>query len=276
MSSYSTPPSSRRGQQTLHEIAVSRLISQFPAGIILRYEADNDQLEDFILGNKLITYVMFNFSDAVELVEEHESLHSYLSNWQVPIVTATEADDILKNRTRDNIRHLLERIQPAIYIPDAGKVYGNDLKSKQRGGLREYRIRVDWVLDEIERQGWEIEILPLAKAMEPWQFKEMLPWYRKHGFQNFAFYARQYYTHGNRFNDLRDHTNNLVDFANPDNIFMIALHGETHLRKLPSRVNGAAGLKQFIDDCNYDNDQFEPWRDDLEANALNAPDILEY
>lgn len=277
MRSYSMPSSARKGQQTLHDIAASRLIRQFPAGIILRYEADNDSLEDFILGNTLITYVMFNFCDAMKIVEEYGSLHAYISDWQVPIVVATERDEILKNRTRDDIRYLLERIQPAIYVPDAGKVYGNDLEYKQRGGLQEYRIRVDWVIDEIERRGWEIEILPLAKAMEPWQFKEMLPWYRKHGFQNFAFYARQYYTHGNRFKALREHTNNLVDIVDPQNVFMIALHGKSHLRKLPSRVNGASGLKQFIDNCNYDNEQFKQWRADLDANSLNArDDLLEY
>lgn len=277
MSSYSTHPSTCRGQQTLHDVAASHLIRQFPAGIILRYESDNDRLEEFILGNTLITYVMFNFCDAMKLIEEYGSMHTYLSDWQIPIVTATEKDEVLKNRTRDDIRHLLKRIQPAIYVPDAGKVYGNDLKYKQRGGLQEYRIRVDWVINEIEGQGWEIEVLPLAKAMEPWQFKEMLPWYQEHRFQNFAFYTRQYYTHGNRFNALRKHMNNLVDIVDPNNIFAIALHGRSHLQKLPSRVNGASGLKQFIDNCDYDNDQFDWWRTDLETNSLNArDDLLEY
>lgn len=277
MSSYSTPPRTRRVQQKLRDIAASRLIRQFPDGIILRYESKNNQLEEFIRGNRSITYVMFNFSDAIELIEEHGSLHAYLSDWQVPMVTATEDDEILRNRTRDEIRYLLKRIQPAIYTPDAGKVYGNEPKYQQQGGLQEYRIRVDWVVDEIERRGWEIELLPIAKAMEQWQFKEMLPWYREHGFQNFAFYARQYYNHGNRFNDLRDHMNNLVDIVDPNNVFAIALHGKTHLRKLPSRVNGASGLKQFVDNCNYQNDQFEQWRTDLEANALNTrDDLLEY
>lgn len=196
MSLHSTPANTSRVQQTLHDVAASRLIRQFPDRAILRYESDNNQLEDFIPGNRLITYVMFDFSDAMDLIEEYGSLHAYLSDWQVPMVTATEDDEILRNRTRDEIRYLLERIQPAIYTPDAGKVYGNEPKYKQQGGLREYRIRVDWVVDEIERREWEIELLPIAKAMEQWQFKEMLPWYRKHGFQNFAFYVRQYYNQG--------------------------------------------------------------------------------
>lgn len=277
MSLNSTPSARSREQQTLYDISLSELIRDFPSGIILRYESDNNQLEEFLLGNTLITYVMFNFCDAMEIIDKHGSLHAYLSDWQVPIVIATEDDDILKNRTRDEIRYLLKRIQPGIYTPDAGKVYGNEEKYKQRGGLREYRIRVDWVAEEIERQGWEIELLPLAKAMEPWHFKEMLPWFRKHDFQNIAFYARQYFNHGCNSNALRAHTNNLVDFVDPENVFMIALHGETLLQKLPSRVNGASGIKQFIRNCDYENDEFEEWRTDLETNVLNsADDLLEY
>lgn len=151
MSTSSRVPNRR--EQTVFDVSASHLIREFPDGIILRYESDNDLLREFILGNLLITYVMVNFSDAKEIVEEQGSLHSFLSDWQVPIVTATEDDEILEDRQRDDIRWLLERIQPAIYVPDAGKVYGNNKRYKQRGGLQEYKIRVDWVLDVVERQG---------------------------------------------------------------------------------------------------------------------------
>lgn len=270
MSTHSKPTESRREQQTLYDAAASSLIRQFPTGIILRYEEDNEKLKEFIAGNALITYVMINFSDAYAILEEYGSLDAVLTRWQVPIITATEDDHLLRDRQRDDIRYLLKRVQPAIYVPDAGKVYGNEEKYKQLGGLREYKTRVDWLVDEIDRQGWDIELLPLAKAMERWHFEEMLPWYRKHDFQNFAFYARQYYSYGNRFKDLQRHTCNLVNMVNPDNVFMIALHGKCHLSKLPPQVNGASGLKQFIKRCNYDNDQFESWRTDLEANALGT------
>lgn len=198
MSSTPKPTSTRRGQQTLYESAASRLIQQFPSGIILRYEAGNDDLEQFILGNPLITYVTINFSDAWDIVEEHGSLHDFLSRGQVPIVTATEDDQILADRRRDDIAKLLTRIEPAIYIPDAGKVYGNEDDYKQRGGLREYQIRVDWLVEQIDEHGWEIRLLPLAKTMYKWHVKEMLPWYRQHGFDEFAVYARQYYSYGNQ------------------------------------------------------------------------------
>jgi hypothetical protein len=274
MSTSSRTP--ERRQQTVFDVSASRLIREFPDGIILRYESNNDQLREFIVGNVLITYVVFNFSDAREIIEEHGSLHTFLSDWQVPIVTATEADELLEDRQRDDIRWLLKRIQPAIYIPDAGKVYGNNERYKQRGGLHEYRIRVDWVLGEIERQGWEVEVLPLAKAMYRWQFKEMLPWYRKHGFQNFAYYTRQYYSDGNRFHDLRDHIWNLINIVDPDNIHVIGLHGGAHLRKLPSRVNGASGLKQFLTRCSFENRSFTDWRTGLEVDSLYAKKLGDY
>jgi len=259
-----------RGQQTLHDATVSYLIRQPPTGIILRYEPDNAELKEFIAQNTLLTYLMINFSDAYEILQEYGTLNEIISDWHVPIVTATEDDELLKNRQRDDIRYVLERIQPAIYIPDAGKVYGNDEKCEQWGGLEEYRTRVDWLVNEIERQGFDIQLLPLAKAMTKEQIKEMLPWYRRHNFQNYAFYARQYYSDGNRFHDLRRHTSNFVNMVNPNNVFMIALHGKAHLEKLPPEITGASGLKQFIKSCDYDNDQFKDWRTNLETIALTT------
>jgi hypothetical protein len=259
-----------RGQQTLPDVIVSTRIRQFPKGIILRYETGNEELKEFLTGNSLLTYLMINFSDAYDLLQEHGALDEVVSNWQVPIVTATEDDSLLQDRQRDDLRYVLERVQPAIYIPDAGKVYGNNERDKQRGGLEEYRIRVDWLVEEIERNEWDIHLLPLAKAMEKWQIKEMRPWYRKHGFQNFAFYARQYYSDGNRFADLRRHTSHFVNLVEPDNILMIALHGKNHLEQLPPQVTGAAGLTQFIKHCDYDNESFKDWRTDLEATAFST------
>lgn len=112
--------------------------------------------------------------------------------------------------------------------------------------------------------------------MYRWQFKEMLPWYRKHGFQNFAYYARQYYSNGNRFHELRDHIWNLINIVDPDNIHVIGLHGETHLQKLPPHVNGASGLKQFLTHCDFDNRSLSDWRARVETNSLYAPKLGDY
>ena len=244
-------------QMTLQDVSASYLIRQFPGGVTLRYEADNPQLEEFILGNVLITYVMFNFSDALELIHEHGSLHNYLSAWQVPIVVATENDRYLQNRTMEDIRTVLAGSAPAIYTPDAGRVYlkketddGRVIdrpKKEWMAGLREYKLQVGLVMDEIDQNDWDIEVLPLAKAMTREQCQILKPFFEKHGFTNFAYYTRQYCNHGNHINKLVDHMDNFIQIVEPDNVLAIARLGPTHLRRFHPEVTGASGLKQFIE-----------------------------
>ncbi|ELZ08336.1 hypothetical protein C479_13393 [Halovivax asiaticus JCM 14624] len=267
MSSSSKARGPSRDQQTLGEAVVSQRIKQFPRGIILRIEIPHDGFEDFLKGNMLITYVMVNFCDVVEVLDEYGTLDAVLEPWQVPIVTATEKDEILRNRTRAQIRRILKQIQPAIYIPDTGTVYREDDGAKQLGGIREYKIRLKWLNQEIAEQGWEIELLPLAKGMKQWHFEEYVDLFHRLGFTNFAFYTRQYCggSTGNQINDLIDHINNLITVIDPDNVLAIARHGETHLRKLPPRVTGASGLTQFIKSCSdgngsFSQDMFAEWR----------------
>ena len=260
----------RREQLGLPTESTTKITGRFPAGIILRHDPGNKKLERFIFGNAAIVFVMFNFDDVLDIIDERGSLHAYLSDWQIPIVTATNPDKELRNRTRKQIRRVLRNSQPALYVPDAGEVYCDDPEYRQRAGLREYRLRVDWLVDEIQRRNLKIQLLPLAKAMEPWHCKEMLPWFQKHGFQDYAYYTRQYCNNGNHINTLVNHMNNFSDIINPNNIFAIARHGKTHLQKFPSTVSGASGFKQFHMHCDYQQELFETWRTDLETNALNA------
>lgn len=275
------PASRQKDREASPDSVTAHLINQFPAGIVLRYDPGNTQMEEFIEENELVSYVMMNFLDALALIEKHGTLRSFLSEWQVPIITGTEKDEHVRERTRAQIRRVLEYGQPAIYIPDAGEVYCNEAKRLQRTGLHEYRTRVDWLVEELELHDWEIELLPLVKAMEPWHCEELLPCFQEHGFRNYAFYARQYYggKRGNQITLLLEHLNNCIDIINPNNLFTIGCLGRVHLGRFPDRVNGTSGFKQFLK-CNYDDDRFEAWRDDLEANALNVPrkdhDILSY
>lgn len=288
MSSHQRTQGPSRAQQTLQEAVASKRIQEFPRGIILRAELPHDNFERFLRGNVLITYVMINFCDVAEVLDDYGSLDAVLEPWQIPIVSATEPDEILQNRTRDEIRRVLKQIQPAIYVPDTGTVYKEDSKAEQLGGIREYKIRLKWLVQEIEKRGWEIELLPLAKGMKQWHFREYLDLFNQHRFSNFAFYTRQYCggSVGNRINDLVDHIHNFDTVVNPDNILAIARHGESHLEKLPQCVTGASGLTQFIKHCsdnrgNYSMDLFTEWRpqreDALFANhGHNQPKLNEY
>ncbi len=276
MSSPSKAPELSRDQQTLHAAVASQAIREFPRGIILRAELPHDGFEEFLTGNTKIGYVMLNFSDVVDVFNEYGTLDAILESWQTPIITATEADALLQDRTRKDIRGVLDRLQPAIYIPDTGAVYMEDSNAKQLGGIQEYKIRLSWLCREIEEHNWSIELLPLAKGMKQWHFEEYTDLFRRHGFTNFAFYTRQYCggSIGNRITDLIDHINNFITVIDPDNVLAIARHGETHLQRLPQRVTGASGLTQFIENCSDDaggfsEDLFVPWRSGRE-DALFA------
>lgn len=277
MSVDPVPEKKRSSQQTLQDITVGHLVQQFPSGVTLRYETDNPRLEEFILNNKLINYIMFNFTDAKEVIEEYGSLHDYLSAWQVPIVVATEHDRDLQNRTMEAIRTVLAGSEPAIYTPDAGRVY---LQKKENGrtvprpkkewmdGLNEYMDHVELIMSETEQQDWEINILPLAKAMNREQCRIIKPFFKKHGFTNFAYYTRQYCNHGNHIKKLVDHIDNFIQIVEPKNVLAIARLGPNHLKQFPPEVTGVSGLKQFIDKCEYNNKRFSSWRKNLEMNII--------
>ncbi|GAB3686527.1 hypothetical protein GCM10028857_18720 [Salinarchaeum chitinilyticum] len=189
----------------------------------------------------------------------------------MPIISAAEYDSYLHDRQRRDIQFLLKRVQPAIYVPDAGKVYLDKSEARQRAGLKEYETRVDWLAEEIGQTGLAIRLLPLTKGMLPWHLEELRPCFERHGFSEFAVYTRQYCggDRGNRIRELLDHIETFLDTFEPNNLFAIARHGRTHLRRFPPQVTGASGLKQFLKDCDYNLAAFETWRADLERTALN-------
>jgi len=280
MSSQSTTPTARRGQQTLYDAAASRLIQQFPKGIILRYES-TEAFKAFLVGNIYVRYVVFNATDAMKLVRDHGSVHAVLEDWQIPIVTATDNDLDIYQRQRDSILDLLKSIQPAIYIPDAGSVYWDRGEQSQRNGMQVFINRLDWMMDVIEEEQWEVEVLPLAKGMYRWHYELLRDCYERHGFSDYAFYTKQY-TGGNRGNaicKLESHIQNLIDVMDAENVFVLARHGETHLERLPPQVTGASGIVAFAKNCKADGrfseEQFVDWRDELESILLDKPTVIQ-
>lgn len=280
MSSHSTSSNPRRAQQTLYEAAASRWIQQFPQGIILRYEP-TEAFRAFLVGNVYVRYVVFNATDAMKIIQEHGSIHAVLESWQIPIVTATDPDSEIYKRQHDSIRDLLENIQPAIYIPDAGTVYWDDTEQFQRAGIQAFIARLDWVMNELEEKQWEIEVLPLAKGMYRWHYELLRDCYKRHGFSDYAFYTKQY-TGGNRGNaicKLERHIQNLIDVMDAENVFALSRHGETHLERLPPQVKGASGIVEFARNCKengrFSEKRFVDWRDNLENTLLNKPTVIQ-
>jgi hypothetical protein len=279
MSSPATPATPDSTQQTLHDVTISQRLRSFPSRIILRYEP-TEIFEEFLVGNFHIKYVVFNATDAAKLVRDHGSVHAVLEDWQIPIVTATDPDADIYNRQRDDIRELLANIQPAIYIPDAGTVYWDEPDS-QEGGLRFFIRRLEWVIDEVEKNNWNIAVLPLAKGMEKWHYEILRDCYERHDFSNYAFYCKQYFgeDRGNRISQLESHIQNLIDVMNAKKILVIALLSENYLRRLQPQVQAACGIYQFAANCKEDGQfievDFVDWRDNLENTLSDKPTVIQ-
>lgn len=285
MSSHSINQSDSKGQQTLYAATATQLIDTFPEGIILRYES-TDAFRAFLAGNVYVQYVVFNVTDAEKIIRDHGTVHAVLEDWQIPIVTATDPDIDIYSRQRDDIRHLLKHIQPAIYIPDAGTVYWRrpdqteeEATESQRRGIQVFIRRLDWVMDTISKHGWNISVLPLAKGMYRWHYEDLRDCYERHAFTNFAFYTKQYTNNGNHIRKLLDHLQNLIDVIGAENVFTIARLSENHLERFPPQVTGTCGIVQFAKECKVDGrfleDQFVDWRDVLEATLLNKPTVTQ-
>lgn len=284
MSSHSSSTSTRKGQQTLYAATATQLIDSFPRGVTLRYEP-TDLFEAFLAGNRYIRYVVINVTEALNIIRDHGSLHAILEDWQVPIVTATDPDLDIYERQYDDIRHLLKHIQPAIYIPDAGTVYWKrDGQSKeeaersQRRGIRVFIRRLDWVMEMIRENNWDISVLPLAKGMYRWHYEMLRDCYARHEFSNYAFYTKQYTNNGNHIRKLLDHMQNLIDVMDAENVFAIARLGENHLERFPPQVTGACGIVQFAKECKEDGqfieEQFVNWRARLEETLLDKSTVI--
>lgn len=284
MSSHSSSTSTRKGQQTLCAATATQLIDSFPRGIILRYEP-TDLFKAFLVGNRHVQYVVINVTDALKIIRDHGSLHAILEDWQVPIVTATDPDLDIYERQYDDIRHLLKHIQPAIYIPDAGTVYWKrdgqskeNVERSQRRGIRVFIRRLDWVMETIQENNWDISVLPLAKGMYRWHYEMLRDCYARYGFSNYAFYTKQYTNNGNHIRKLLDHMQNLIDVMDAENVFAIARLGENHLERFPPQVTGACGIVQFAKECKegsqFVEDRFVNWRDRLEGTLLDKPTVI--
>jgi hypothetical protein len=264
-------------QQTLFDAAAAELIRSFPDDIILRYEP-SEALQEFLQkAHQYITYLMLNFSDVERLIKRDGTLYDVIHPSYVPIICAAEQDQLIYERQYEDIWRVLEACQPAIYVPDAGKVYVDEYgEERQRAGLREYKMRLNRVMEEIDSRGWNIEVVPIAKGIHRWHFEELKPCYERHEFENYMSYTKQFVgaNRGNRFNLLKEHLQNLIDVMSPANVFAISQHGATHLERLQPEVTGASGILNFAVNCKREDGSFSvteflQWRNERRERLTN-------
>lgn len=246
----STPTNSPHTvQQSLSEATDQIKIHLFPQGIHLRATYPSAFFER-VLQARLFEVIVLNVSHALALLQTHGNIRSLLGSDCTLIVTETENDEILLERSQTEVWRLLEQIQPAIFIPDTGMVYREDPRGVQRTGVIAYRNRLEKITGRVQSEGWRIRVLPLLKGMRQEHFELLRAVFAQFEFRDAAFYAAPYASRhvGNAIGDLKDHLNNAITVLNPENILVLGQLGMHNLRQLPPRVTAAAGVRQFAKD----------------------------
>ena len=118
MRSHAEARELRRGQQTIHEAINSHRIYEPVRGIHPRVELPDPEHEEWLGGNRDVEYVVINFSDAEEVIRRDGGLSHVLEPWHIPAILGTEHDEIVNERTLQDVLDVLEVAQPAIYVPD--------------------------------------------------------------------------------------------------------------------------------------------------------------
>lgn len=217
-----------------------------PRGIHLRATYPSRFFER-ALQARLFGVVVLNVSHALALLDKVSNPRSLLGPSTLLVLTETENDEILLERTQRDVWRLLERMQPAIFIPDTGMVYREDSLAEQHNGVVAYRNRLEKITRHVRAEGWMIRVLPLLKGLRELHFELLCDTFERFGFDNAAFYGAPYASQhvGNAIGDLVRHLDEAITVLDPAEVFVLGQHGVNNFARLPSRVTAAAGLRQF-------------------------------
>lgn len=247
MSSLASQNDRQRGQQTLHEVVNSRRIEDLLTGIHARVELPDPDFEARLANNRNYEYVVINFSDAEEVIECDGSLAEVLEPWHIPVIVATEDDEILDTRTFQDVLNLLEVVAPAIYVPDIVYNYEQMDETDQLQAIEAYLYHVRSLQNVILKQNLAIRLLPTNKGWTVDHFEKYRALYEECGYTELAFYCVQYSggNAGNATRQLRRHVSNAIAALDLHNVFLIGRLARDELLRFPPEVQGACGLRRI-------------------------------
>lgn len=244
MSSPPTSVTTLRGQQTLHEAVNSRQIREPVRGVHGRFELPREEAE--LRNDGVHDYVMINFSEVEEIIDRDGGLGKVLEPHHVRVTLGTEHDDIIANRSLQDVLDVLEASQPAIYVPDIVYSYRWMDDEAQERAIDAYINHVRNLQHEILDRNLAIRLIPTNKGWKVANFEKYQDLYDEFGYSELAFYAVGYTggDAGNSTRKLRRHSSNAIAALDLDNVFMIGRLAWDDLLRFDPEVKGACGLRQ--------------------------------
>lgn len=236
-----------RGQQTLHEAVNARVIHEPLIGVHRRFELPREA--DLLIGDQHHKYVVLNFSDVETVIDNTGTLDSLLEPRHLPVILGTVDDELLDERTFQDILNVLVVAQPAIYVPDI--VWNNEQldDEEQEMAIEAYLLHVRTLQEEVTERSLSVRILPTNKGWTVDHFAMYEDLYADYGYSEIAFYAVEYTGEGagNAIRKLRRHTTNAIAALNLDNVYLIGRLARDDLLRFDPEVKGACGLRRAKD-----------------------------
>lgn len=251
MSSPPTSASARRGQQTLHEAVNAHLIQEPVTGVHARFDLPRD--EEKLRTAQNYQYVVLNFSGVQEIIERDGTLDKVLKPHHIRVILGTEADEIIDERSFQDVLDVLEVAQPAIYVPDIVYSYTWMDDEDQDAAIEAYTCHVRKLQQVIIDRDLTIRLIPTNKGWKVEHFEQYQDLYEDYGYNELAFYAVGY-TGGNAGNatrKIRRHTSNAIAALGLDNVFVIGRLAWDDLLRFDPEVNGACGLRGIDDEVPF-------------------------
>jgi len=251
MSSQTETYESGIGQQTLHEAINSQRIHKPVRGVHPRVELPDEHYESWLETNRDVEYVMVNLSDAIEVVRRDCDLNHILEPWHIPVILGTEDDEIVEERTLDQILILLETVQPAIYVPDVVYNYRNMGEDEQELAVLAYISHVTDLQEEIIERDLNIRLIPTNKC---WKYEHFLMYkdlFERFDYTELAYYCVQYVGGGagNATRKLRRHTTYVIAALELDNMLLIGRLSRDDQLRFDPQIQGACGLRKWRKYC---------------------------
>lgn len=259
--------------ETDEQKGISTYTGNSTANVYVRVELPDPRYERVLSGDRHISYVMVNQSDARNVVDG-KGFDDILEPHHNLVIVGTEDDGIIINRNvYDDVDLLAELTRSVTFIPDYGWIYGDSMTDEeQMEAVRNYLDRLGKLCDLIERDGLHhVTVVPLAKGFNRDHFEEIAEVFDRLGFDRYAFYAVQ----TNSIKTLIEETRISITVLDPKEVIVIGRGSPSEVAKLPSRVNGVASLRYWKKVCDLDSDGYsEPdligWQADLKDSLDNG------
>lgn len=259
MSPLSTPKSDWRDQLTLYDSLEDQRHE-----VYLRVELSDRRYENVLDGNQLITHVMVSQSDARRVVDNRGGFGGILEDHHQLTVVGCEKDEIVIERGRyDDLDLMMDIEREFQFVPEFIWLYGTMDDSKQEAAINGYTERFEWLYNQKEDHGLNhVTLTPLAKGLNREHFKQYRDLYNRLGINRYAIYGVQ--TPSTK--ELAERIDISTSVLDPDGVLVIGRGSPNDIRKLPSRVDGVAGLRYWKKECNltadgYSSERLAMWFD---------------